>query len=70
MTQGDRLTGMVVRIFPDKGFGFIRDDKGTEYFFHRSAVREGWDSLTINRSVSFVVENNPKGPRAGDVFLT
>jgi cold shock CspA family protein len=30
----------------DKGFGFIRDDAGKEYFFHQSAVQgEGLDNL-------------------------
>jgi cold shock CspA family protein len=30
------MHGIVVRLMADKGFGFIRGDDGTEYFFHRS----------------------------------
>ena len=32
-------TGTIARLLIDKGFGFIRDEGGTEHFFHRSAVR-------------------------------
>jgi cold shock CspA family protein len=62
----DRQSGIVVRVFPDKGFGFIRDQKGTEYFFHRTACRE-WDTLKMHQSVTFMVQDNPKGPRAEDI---
>jgi CspA family cold shock protein len=54
----------------EQGFGFIQDDKGTQYFFHRSAVRGNvWASLTLRQPVSFVVRSNPKGPRAEDVAM-
>ena len=34
------MTGKVIRIVGDKGFGFIRATEGeAEYFFHRTAVR-------------------------------
>jgi 'Cold-shock' DNA-binding domain len=32
------MTGKIQTIRVDKGFGFIKDEKGKEYFFHRSAV--------------------------------
>ena len=32
-------TGTIARLLIDKGFGFIRDEGGTEHFFHRSSVR-------------------------------
>ena len=65
-----RVTGHVVKLMADKGFGFIADQKGTQYFFHRSAVRDGFDSLELSQPVSFVVQSSPKGPRAENVRRT
>ena len=31
-------SGTIKRLVRDRGFGFIRDDNGQEWFFHRSAV--------------------------------
>ena len=39
-------SGTIKRIQRDKGFGFIRDNSGQEYFFHRSAVQGSFDSLS------------------------
>ena len=60
-------TGTIKRLARDKGFGFIRDDSGQEYFFHRSAVEGSFDSLSEGQRVSFNEEQSPKGPRASNV---
>ena len=60
-------TGTIKRIARDKGFGFIRDASGQEYFFHRSAVQWSFDSLTEGQRVNFDEEDSPKGPRASNV---
>lgn len=60
-------TGTIKRIARDKGFGFIRDGAGQEYFFHRSAVQGSFDDLREGQRVSFEEEQSPKGPRAGSV---
>ena len=60
-------TGTIKRIARDKGFGFIRDASGQEYFFHRSAVQGSFDSLTEGQRVNFDEEDSPKGPRASNV---
>jgi CspA family cold shock protein len=60
-------TGTIKRIARDKGFGFIRDASGQEYFFHRSAVQGSFDSLTEGQRVNFDEEESPKGPRANNV---
>jgi CspA family cold shock protein len=60
-------SGTIKRIQRDKGFGFIRDNSGQEYFFHRSAVEGDFDSLSEGQRVSFEEEQSPKGPRAGSV---
>ena len=63
-------SGTVKRLVRDRGFGFIRDDGGQEWFFHRSAVQEGgFDPLAEGQRVIFDEEPSPKGPRAGNVRL-
>jgi CspA family cold shock protein len=65
------MTGTIRTLRTDKGFGFIKDDKGNEYFFHRSAVYgEGLEDLREGDSVEFQVGEGPKGPRAEDVRRT
>jgi cold shock protein len=60
--------GTIKRLVRDRGFGFIRDDNGQEWFFHRSAVRDGsFDQLNEGQRVSFEEEPSAKGPRAGNV---
>jgi cold shock protein len=61
-------SGMIKRLVRDRGFGFIRDDGGQEWFFHRSAVAQGvFDELAEGQRVSFDEEESAKGPRAGNV---
>ena len=61
-------SGTIKRIQRDKGFGFIRDNSGQEYFFHRSSVQgTTFDALTEGQRVSFDEEQSAKGPRAGNV---
>ena len=55
-----------VKWFNDqKGYGFIADDSGKEYFVHHSAIEgEGFRSLQEGESVNFEVEQGTKGPQA------
>lgn len=68
------MTGRVVRILHDKGFGFIQGDDGArrEYFFHRTAcdATTPFDRLQEGAVVTFEeAEPSPKGPRAEHVDL-
>ncbi len=67
--EGDSMPkGTIKRLVRDRGFGFIRDDGGQEWFFHRSAVRDStFDQLNEGQRVSFEEEPSTKGPRAADV---
>ena len=49
-----------------KGFGFIeREDKEKDVFVHVSAVRDaGMNGLDEGQSLTFDVEDGPKGPSA------
>jgi cold shock protein len=61
-------SGLIKRLVRDRGFGFIRDDNGQEWFFHRSAVQDGsFDGLREGERVSFEEEPSAKGPRAANV---
>jgi CspA family cold shock protein len=59
--------GTIKRLVRDRGFGFIRDDAGQEWFFHRSGVQGNFDQLAEGQRVAFDEETSPKGPRAGNV---
>ena len=60
-------SGTIKRLVRDRGFGFIRDDGGNEWFFHRSSVQGNFDQLNEGQRVSFEEEPSAKGPRAGNV---
>jgi CspA family cold shock protein len=65
------MTGKIRTLRVDKGFGFIKDDAGNDYFFHQSAVYgEGLEDLREGDSVEFDVGQGPKGPRAENVRRT
>jgi CspA family cold shock protein len=65
------MTGTIRTLRVDKGFGFIKDDGGKDYFFHQSAVYgEGLQDLREGDSVEFDVGQGPKGPRAETVRRT
>jgi len=55
--------GTIKRIVSEKGFGFVADESGHEYFFHQSAC-QSFDSLREGQAVTFQTGQGPKGPRA------
>jgi CspA family cold shock protein len=62
-------TGTVKWFNDSKGFGFISPSDGSaDVFVHFSAVQgDGFRSLAEGQTVSYEVENGPKGPQASAV---
>jgi len=64
------MTGSIVKVVDDRGFGFIKPAEGDkELFFHaRSVVGETvFDDLREGDVVTFDIEEGPKGPAATNV---
>jgi CspA family cold shock protein len=63
------ITGTVKWFNDGKGYGFItRQDGGNDVFVHHSAIQGGvFKSLAEGQSVTFDVEQGPKGPSAARV---
>jgi CspA family cold shock protein len=62
-------TGTVKWFNESKGFGFIAPSDGSaDVFVHFSAiVSDGFKTLAEGQSVTFEVEDGPKGPQAKQV---
>ncbi len=62
-------TGTVKWFNESKGFGFISPSDGSaDVFVHFSAIDgSGFKTLAEGQSVSFEVEQGPKGPQASKV---
>jgi CspA family cold shock protein len=58
-----------VKWFNDgKGFGFIEAENGSDVFVHFSAIQDsGFKSLQEGQTVTFDVQDGPKGKSAANV---
>jgi len=65
------MNGKIKKLNRDRGYGFIEAEEGKEIFFHQSALVDvEYDSLQEGQHVQFDVEDDPKGPRAGNMKLS
>ena len=61
--------GTIKRV-TDKGFGFIDTGKGSDLFFHMSAIEGArFEDLQPGQRVTYDEGQGPKGPRAENVRL-
>ncbi len=59
--------GTIKKVIVDKGFGFIKTDRG-EIFFHSSALQGiSIESLREGQVVDYTETRGPKGPRAESI---
>jgi ribosomal subunit interface protein len=64
------MRGVVVRLFRDEGFGFIKSMEGREIYFHRnSLVENDFDRLEIGTGVRWDEEEGEEGPQATSVRI-
>ena len=57
--------GVVCKLFPREGYGFILKEGGGEVYFHRNAVRDSeFERLEDGTEVTFNMEEGKKGPQA------
>jgi cold shock CspA family protein/ribosome-associated translation inhibitor RaiA len=62
--------GVVSKLFPEEGYGFLRDGDGAELYFHRNSVLDDhFDELTIGSEILYAEELGEKGPQASSVRL-
>lgn len=61
--------GEVLKVMPERGFGFLRGDDHQDYFFDEAAVHGGLAAVRPGARVSFEVVNAPRGPRAQNVSV-
>jgi ribosome-associated translation inhibitor RaiA/cold shock CspA family protein len=65
-------SGMVVRLFPERSYGFIEVDRAPELYFTRNAVVGGdFDELQVGMMVQVTraTDEGPMGPQASSVRL-
>jgi CspA family cold shock protein len=61
--------GTIKKLVAEKGFGFIKGQKG-ELFFHQSSLNGvSFDDLREGQKVNYTEGQGPKGPRADSVSL-
>ena len=52
----------------EKGYGFISQESGADVFVHFSAIQgKGFKTLEEGQSVSFEIEEGPRGKQASNV---
>lgn len=59
--------GVVTKLFPEEGYGFIVLDNGTEVYFHRNSVHDLEFEKMDGMDVALNVEPGEKGPQATTV---
>ena len=60
--------GIVAKLFPDRGYGFIEAEDGREIYFHRNSVLgTSFEKLHVGSKVRFAEEDGDKGPQASTV---
>jgi len=64
------MNGTVKWFNPDKGFGFITGEDGTDVFAHFSQINiDGFKTLEEGQKVTFNVAQGQKGPQAENIEI-
>ncbi|WP_054252500.1 cold-shock protein [Neofamilia massiliensis] len=64
------MNGKVKWFSPEKGYGFITSEDGTDVFAHFSQINiEGFKTLSEGQEVSFELVDGEKGPQAANIEI-
>jgi cold shock CspA family protein/ribosome-associated translation inhibitor RaiA len=67
-SEGPR--GLVIRLFPEDGYGFLRALDGQERYFHHNSVLHGdFGRLAVGTEVRFEPSEGEAGPQASSVQI-
>jgi cold shock CspA family protein/ribosome-associated translation inhibitor RaiA len=67
-TPGPRPRGRIVRLFPERGYGFIETESHREVYFHANAVHGlPFERLAVGMTVELDIEAGHAGPQASRV---
>ncbi|NWF70248.1 MAG: cold shock domain-containing protein [Chloroflexi bacterium] len=67
--MAEKVKGTVKWFSPEKGYGFITPEDGTDVFVHYSAIQmNGYRTLEKGTQVEFEVIEGPKGKQANGVI--
>jgi ribosomal subunit interface protein len=67
---GPRPKGRIVRLFRDRGYGFIETDARRDVYFHAHAVHGlAFEQLAVGMVVELDIEAGNAGPQASRVIL-
>lgn len=62
--------GVITKLFPEEGYGFLKAFEDQEIYFHRNSVlHNDFERLTIGTGVQFFLSQGEKGPQASTVRL-
>ncbi len=62
------LRGVISKLFPQEGYGFILQEGGGEVYFHKNALHGlAFEDLEDGLEVAFNIEDGEKGPQATTV---
>ena len=65
-----QTTALVVRLFPEEGYGFLKTPGGQEIYFHQNSVlHNDFDRLVIGTGVRFVAVEGEKGLQATTIQI-
>ena len=56
------MKGVIERLLPEEGYGFVKISDGREFFLHRSALKAtDFSELAVGSSVEFTIGDRVRG---------
>jgi ribosomal subunit interface protein len=66
--RGPRTSGLIVKLFGERQYGFVETETYDEVYFHADAVRGiAFDKLEVGMAMDLEIESGEKGPQAARI---